>query len=40
MTVGEDAVSRVISLRIEEAKAIADRVRGSRSTIGDDAGEG
>ncbi|MFH1475148.1 MAG: hypothetical protein ABIG85_04735, partial [Chloroflexota bacterium] len=27
VTVGEDAVSRVVSLRIEEARSIADRVR-------------
>jgi len=31
VTVGEDAVSRVVSLRIEEARSIADRVRGSRA---------
>ncbi len=31
VTVGEDAVSRVVSLRIEEARSIADRVRGGRA---------
>jgi len=31
VTVGEDAVSRVVSLRIEEAHSIAARVRGSRA---------
>jgi chromosome segregation protein len=31
VTVGEDAVSRVVSLRIEEARTIAARVRGSRA---------
>ncbi len=31
VTVGEDAVSRVVSLRIEEARSIAERVRGSRA---------
>jgi len=30
VTVGEDAVSRVVSLRIEEARSIAERARGSR----------
>ncbi len=31
VTVGEDAVSRVVSLRIEEARSIADSVRGGRA---------
>ncbi len=34
VTVGEDAVSRVISLRIEEATAIADRALGARVAAG------
>ncbi len=31
VTVGEDAVSRVVSLRLEEARSIAARVRGTRA---------
>ncbi len=31
VTVGEDAVSRVVSLRIEEARSLADRVRANRA---------
>jgi len=34
VTVGEDAVSRVVSLRIEEARSIADRVRAGREGLG------
>ena len=34
VTVGEDAVSRVISLRIEEARSIADRARAGRDGRG------
>jgi len=34
VTVGEDAVSRVVSLRIEEARSIADRVRTGRRGAG------
>ncbi|HEU4571673.1 MAG TPA: hypothetical protein VFR93_03230, partial [Candidatus Limnocylindrales bacterium] len=30
VTVGDDSVSRVISLRLDEARAIADRQRGER----------
>ncbi|MEO5703698.1 MAG: hypothetical protein ABIR64_01740, partial [Candidatus Limnocylindrales bacterium] len=32
VTVGEDSVSRVISLRLDEATALADRSRGERPT--------
>ena len=34
VTVGDDAVSRVVSLRIEEARSIADRVRDDRIAAG------
>ena len=36
VTVGEDAVSHVVSLRIEEARSIADRVRGNRAETSPD----
>jgi hypothetical protein len=32
VTVGDDSVSRVISLRLDEAQAIADRQGGARLT--------
>jgi chromosome segregation protein len=32
VTVGEDAVSRVVSLRVEEARAIADQARAGRGS--------
>jgi chromosome segregation protein len=34
VTVGEDAVSRVVSLRIEEARSIADRARAGHGAAG------
>jgi chromosome segregation protein len=37
VTVGDDAVSRVVSLRIEEARTIADRVSRDRGAVADDA---
>ena len=33
VTVGEDSVSRVISLRLDEATAVADRVRGGGAAL-------
>ena len=34
VTVGDDSVSRVISLRLDEAQALAGRDRGERATVG------
>ncbi len=35
VTVGDDAVSRVVSLRLEEARSIAERVRAGRGGGGE-----
>jgi len=40
VTVGDDSVSRVISLRLDEARAIADRQRGERVAATDGNGAG
>jgi chromosome segregation protein len=40
VTVGDDSVSRVISLRLDEARAIADRQRGQASGDEDPGGDG